>query len=83
MYKTIIEVKAFGDFDIMYTDCIMVSTEKMDVKEVIKDFCVFMNIPDIKGLPDNKLYEITQEFIEYLEMIGFNKLKTTQVYMCD
>ncbi len=83
MYKTVIEVQAFGDFDIKYTDCIMVSEEKKDVKEIIKDFCVFMNIPDIKGLPSNKLYDMTQEFIEYLKMIGFTKLKTTEVYMCD
>jgi hypothetical protein len=84
MFKTVIEVKAFGDFDIMYTMCIMVSTEKMIVQDIIKDFCEMMEIPSIKGLPWNtNFYEMTEEFVTYLELRGFSKLQTTEVYLCD
>ncbi len=84
MYKTIIEVQDFGDSDVKYTVCVMVSEEKMDVKEIIKDFCTTMNIPSIKGLPWNtNFYEMTEEFITYLELLGFSKLETTEVYLCD
>ena len=83
MYNTIIEVEAFGDFDVVYTKCIMVSEEKLDTNIIIKEFCEFANIPSIKGLPYNKLNHYTDEFIVYLEMIGFTVLKTTQIYMSE
>jgi len=37
-FKTFIEVQAFGDFDILYTDCIMVSPEKLNVKKLRVNF---------------------------------------------
>lgn len=80
--ETIIEVQAFGDFDIMYTECVMVSDIKFDINELQKEFCEIENIPSFRGLKGS-LYELTYNFIAFLELKGFKKLQTTPIYFCD
>lgn len=48
--NTFIEVQAFGDFDIKYTDCVMVHCEKMDKNEILEEFYQVQGITSNKGL---------------------------------
>jgi hypothetical protein len=81
--NTVIEVQAFGDFDILYTDSIMVSSEKHDVKGIFSEFYTFMGIKSNTGLRHTILTEIREDFIAFLELKGFSKLKTNPIYFCD
>lgn len=81
--KTAIEVQAFGDFDVKYTDCVMIHSDKMDKNEILKEFYGIQGITSNKGLDDRKLYDITQDFISFLELKGFKRLETQSVYFCD
>lgn len=81
--KTIIEVKAFGDFCIKYTVCIMVSDEIFDIPQLQSEYCKQENIESFKGLPDNKLNEHTDKFIAFLSLKGFEMLQTKEIYFCD
>lgn len=82
--NTVIEVQGFADFDVIYTDCIMVSAEKLNVNEIRKTFCSLNGLPENgKGLPINMLYDTTTEFISYLEKNGFTKLNTNKILFCD
>lgn len=81
--ETIIEVQAFGDFDIMYTECVMVSDIKFDINELQKEFCEIENIPSFHDLQRSSFYELTYSFIVFLELKGFKKLQTTPMYFCD
>ena len=65
--KTAIEVEAWGDFDMRYTKCIMVSPDKRDVKSIVKEFCDINGLPSEGGLPDNMLNDVNDEFIKYLK----------------
>ena len=80
---TYIEVQAFGDFDILYTECIMVSKDDISTDNIIKDFLDINGLKSTKGLHLNKLRDYTEDFIAYLELLGFEKLKTKQIYFCD
>lgn len=81
--NTFIEVQAFGDFDIKYTDCVMVHCEKIDKNEMLEEFYKVEGITSSNGLDYRKLYNITQDFISFLELKGFKRLETQSVYFCD
>lgn len=81
--NTIIEVQAFGDFDVKYTDSIMVHDDKLDKEEILKEFCSLKGIESNKGLDYKILNRITEEFVLFLESKGFKKLKTDPIYFCD
>lgn len=81
--STIIEVQAFGDFDMKYTDCIMVHSDKMDKNEILKEFYEIQGITPNTGLGYGQLYNITQDFISFLELKGFKRLETQSVYFCE
>lgn len=81
--NTIIEVQAFGDFDVIHTVCIMVHSDKIDKNEIMEEFYQIEGIPSNTGLEGRCLYDITQNFIAFLELKGFKKLKTQTVYFCD
>jgi hypothetical protein len=81
--NTFIEVQAFGDFDVKYTDCIMVHSDKMDKNEILKEFYKVQGITSNVGLDYSQLYNITQDFISFLELKGFKRLETQSVYFCD
>jgi hypothetical protein len=82
---TIIEVQAFGDFDMLYTECIMVSGGKHEKEELIQEFCVISGLDstDGKGLKYNMLREVTSDFIAFLSLKGFVKMETQKVYFSD
>ncbi len=82
-FKTIIEVQEYGDFDVLYTECIMVSNEEKNVDTIVQDFFKLKNIPNTKGLRYSELYKLTKEFIVYLYSIGFTKLETKTVHFSD
>lgn len=81
--NTFIEVQGFGDFDVKYTDCIMVHSDKIDKNEILKEFYQIQGIISNTGLDYRKLYDITQDFISFLELKGFKRLETQSVYFCD
>jgi hypothetical protein len=81
--NTFIEVQAFGDFDVKYTDCVMVHSDKMNKNEILKEFYQIQGIASNTGLDYKQLHNITQDFISFLELKGFKKLKTQSVYFCD
>ena len=81
--NTVIEVQAFGDFDVKYTDCVMVHSEKIDKNEILNEFYQMQGISSNKGLDVRVLYDTTQDFISFLELKGFEKLETQSVYFCD
>lgn len=81
--NTFIEVQNFGDFDVKYTDCIMVHSDKIDKNEILKEFYQIQGITSNTGLDYRKLYDITQDFISFLELKGFKRLETQSVYFCD
>jgi spore coat polysaccharide biosynthesis protein SpsF (cytidylyltransferase family) len=81
--KTAIEVQIFGDFDMKYTECIMVSPEYFNKQDLINEFCELEGITSIKGVAWNKLNHYTQAFIKFLELKGLVKLKTDEVYFTD
>ncbi len=81
--KTIIEVEAFGDFDVMYTVVIMVSEEKIELSSLQNEFCQIEGIASFKGVPNNRLYETTENYIAFLKLKGFKALATQKVYFCD
>ena len=78
--NTIIEVQAFGDFDVKYTVCVMVHSDKMDKNKILKEFYHIQGITSYKGLDYRILRTITEDFISFLELKGFNILKTQSVY---
>lgn len=80
---TIIEVQAWADFDILYTDCIMYHPDKLVIDEIKKDFCVIMKIESFKGLECSILHDTKEDFIAYLQMAGFKKLTTNKIYFSD
>ena len=81
--NTVIEVQAIGDFDIVYTECIMVSSDKHNANELFKEFYELMGIESNEGLSMRYQREMTEDFIAFLELKGFSKLKTEQIYFCD
>lgn len=80
---TIIEVQSYGDFSIKYTNCVMVHSDKMKKNEILKEFYQVAGISSNTGLDYMKLSKITQDFISFLELKGFKKLKTQEVFFCD
>lgn len=81
--NTVIEVESFGDFDETYTEAIMVHSEILDVEEIYKEFYKFQNIDSNEGLDYRMLYSITQDFIAFLELKNFTKLKTNKIHFTD
>lgn len=81
--ETVIEIQAFGDFDIKYTECIMVSDEKHGLKTLLKEFYEIEGITSTHGNDYKKLNAITNNFIAFLQLKGFKKLKTKEIYFCD
>jgi hypothetical protein len=81
--KTAIEVKAWGDFDILYTVCVMIYSEKVNKDEILKEFYQIQGISSCDGLSYKKLSTITEDFIAFLELKGFKKLRTHEVYFSD
>jgi len=81
--KTIIEVQAFGDFDVKYTVCIMVHPEVLNVNEILNEFYSINGISSNKGLSYHVLSTVNDDFISFLELKGFSILKTQAIYFCD
>lgn len=81
--ETIIEVKRYGDYDIPYTDVIMASEQKYVVKDLIKEFHIINETERLNLLNYFKLRELTENFISFLELKGFKKLKTNEVLFSD
>lgn len=80
--NTVIEVQDFGDFDVKYTNCIMVHSDKIDKNEILKEFYQMQGIVSNIGLKNNQLQNITEDFIQFLELKGFKRLETQKVYFC-
>jgi len=83
--RTAIEIKNYGDFDIPVTNCIMVSPDVRNTKDLLKTFSIYRGLPnpDGSGLPTNMLEDTTEDFIKYLKKEGFKKLNTTDVIFSD
>jgi hypothetical protein len=82
--KTTIEIEAWADYDISYTKYIMVSEEERDVKSIVQAYCSLRGLPSTKGLPDNMLNDLPDDFAEYLRKHeGFKQLKTKKVCFSD
>lgn len=81
--KTSIEVEAFGDFDVSYTDCILVSPDEINVKGFVKNYLSLRGLESESGLPLNMIYDTRKDFIEYAKKNGFFVLKTKKVCFSD
>ena len=81
--NTVIEIQAFGDFDIKYTVCIMVHSEKIDKGYLLKEFYKIQGILSNQGLSNETLSTINDDFIAFLELKGFRMLETEMIYFCD
>jgi len=81
--STVIEVQAYGDFDVKQTNCIMVHEDKLNVSEVLKEFHTIQGINSNSGLSSKILRTIIDDFIFFLELKGFNKLKTKEICFSD
>lgn len=81
--NTFIEVQAFGDFDQIYTECIMVHSDKMNKDEILKEFYHIMGISSNVGLDYRIIRGLIEDFVSFLEMKGFKKLETEIIYFCD
>jgi hypothetical protein len=81
--NTVIEVQAFGDFDILQTECIMVSSDKHDTEAIFNEFYKLIGIESNTGLGRMILMDIREDLIAFLELKGFFKLKTNPIYFCD
>lgn len=80
--KTSIEVQRYGDTH-LYTDCIMVHSEKLIVDDILKEFYEIQGINSMSGLDYEMLNTITDNFIAFLELKGFNRLYPNIIYFCD
>ena len=76
---TAIEIIGLADFDIAYTESIMVSEETLNAKDLAKSFCRENNIKNLSELPLGTSYDVRDNFKQYLRKIGFKQLKTTQI----
>ena len=91
MFGTIIELEAWGDYDMLYTDCIMVTEEVWTVSSLISSFVedigfkgdVDIRKDGINGLPYDMLSDFNSEFKKYLKKQGFRVLKTKKVHFSD
>lgn len=83
MNGTFIEVKKWGDFSDKYTYMIMYSSEKFNVKNLVKEFCSIYGLESDEGLPFNMLDDTTDEFIKFLKKFGFVSIKTYEVIFSD
>lgn len=81
--NTIIEVQAFSDFNIKYTDCIMVHSDKLNTEEIFQEFYKTQGIESNTGLDYRELYKTTKDFIAFLFLKGFKSLNTEKIYFCD
>lgn len=81
--NTTIEVKAFADFDILYTECVMVHFNKFDTRELFSEFYKLEGITSFNELNYKNKRDVTENFIAFLELKGFQKLKTIPIYFCD
>lgn len=79
LYETKIEVKSLGDFDIPYTEVIMVLKEKIDPEIIIKEFLDMEGIKSTQGIDCRDVRKITEDFIVFLKLKGFSKLNTYEV----
>jgi|GEM_PF-4641606 len=81
---TYIEIQGWGDFDVRYTDCIMVSPDFHNFPFLDKEFFELEGINSFKGLDYRKLREHTANYISFLELKGFKKLKMNrEILFCD
>jgi len=80
---TVIFVKAWGDFDVKYTFATMVCPYKQNVESLKQAFCAKMGIPSFNGLPENMLYDLTEEFVKFLKKNDFKRLEGEEVYFAD
>lgn len=85
MYGTIIEIEAYSDYDMRYTDCIMVTEEQFDVKGLVRSYCSLRGLPNetLSGLPDNMLNDTKEDFKKWLKKQGFRILSTKKVCISD
>jgi hypothetical protein len=81
--KTIIEIQKWNDSDVLITDCIMVSKGKFNENDLVREFCGLSGIVSTSGIPNKILPSITNDFIIYLELKGFTKLKTYKIHFSD
>jgi hypothetical protein len=80
---TIIEVKDWIEECYQYTKVIMYSSEEINVKSLVKNYCSLRGLPGTDGLPDNMLKDVTEDFINFLKKEGFSEVKTKSVIFSD
>lgn len=77
--KTAIEVITYGDFDVPYTKCVMVSDTQYNVKQIEKNFCNEIGVNQLSDISDNDSSLYVDMFIEHLKEMGFRVLKTKEI----
>lgn len=79
MIGTAIEIIRYGDFDMSYTECVMITSEVRDVKSIKRAFEASICENDISNLESFSEDEVTNEFKKYLKKEGFRPLKMKSV----
>lgn len=81
--STFINVKKYGDFDMPYTVCVMMHTEKFNKGDLLSEFYAIEGISSTDGLTEKQLNTVTEDFICFLEMKGFRNMKLNTVIFSD
>jgi hypothetical protein len=81
--KTVIELKQFVDFGVLNTNCIMIHSDKLDLDNLLDEFYRLKGIKSYRGLSEDVLRTINNDFISFLRKRGFKRLETQSIYFCD
>ena len=79
--QTTIEIEKLGDFDVSYTDVVMVSPDKRDVKGLVKTFCELNGLKSLGDVPYKRFEDVNEKLIRFLKKEGFRILKTDKIFI--
>ncbi len=85
MKGTFIEVQAYGDFDMLYTESIWYSEEQRDVKSILRAFCSIngLDIDSLGNMPSNMISDTRDAYKKFIKREGFSEIKTKTVCFSD
>ena len=79
-----IEVQQFGDFDILQSKCVMYKVDNIVSAEALRaEFCELEGIRDPTEIYDLIINDVTDNFIAFLELLGFEKVVMDSTYFCN
>jgi hypothetical protein len=80
---TVINVMAWGDFDMKYTFATMVCPYQQSVESLKKQFLAQEGIYSFSGHSYDKCTELTEKFVKFLKKNDFKNLEGEEVCFSD